>query len=228
MPSSIPTESTRGALGQGLYSLGDLRVYVAFEGEVRDGERVLDWLQEALNPVRHRARQPDYSFSDLISLFVVRELRRRGVPSARIRAAEQHLREKWQTDRPFVSERIATDGRHVFAGDEMVSDPPEQIEAASLGGQQTMLAPIRDELVTVEYHRGRADSWRPMEHIVLDPDIQFGEPVIQGTRLPTAAIASAVAQSDAMVVAERYRIPEDAAAAAAEFQRKLQLLRARL
>ncbi len=134
------TESTRGELGQGLYSLGELQAYVAYDGTRNDGARVLTWLTEVLNPVPHRSRQPDYSFSDLISLFVVRELRKRRVPAHRIRDAEAHLRAKWGTDRPFVSERIATDGRHVFCGEEIVSDQPAQIEAA-IGARPSATAP---------------------------------------------------------------------------------------
>ena len=224
---SATTESTRGELGQGLYSLDDLRAFVSYQGDPNDGTRVLDWLTEALNPVRRQPRHPDYSFSDLISLFVVRELRGRGVRPSRIRAAEDHLRRKWRTDRPFVSERIATDGRHVFAGDELVSEQPEQIEAASLAGQQTMLAPIRDELTTVHYERGKAEQWRPARFILVDPHVQFGEPVVEGTRLPTAMVAAAVKESGARAIADRYSIPTDAAKAAAEFQRKLQRLRDR-
>jgi len=219
-------ESTRGDLGQGLYSLQDLRAYVAYQGTTEDGGRVLSWLGDVLNPVRHKSRQPDYSFSDLVSLFVVRELRRHRVPAHRIRDAENHLRKKWDTDRPFVSERIATDGRHVYAGEEIVSAQPAQIEAASLQGQQTMLVPIRDDLTTVRYVDGEAHLWQPMEHVVLDPRLQFGEPVIAGTRVPVATIAAASRQRPTDEVAETFGVDPAAARAAVGFQRALDEIRA--
>lgn len=218
-------ESTRGDLGQGLYSLQDLRIYVAYHGTKRDAARVLLWLTDVLNPVPHKARQPDYSFSDLISLFVVRELRRHGVPSHRIRDAEQHLRAKWRTDRPFVSERIATDGRHVYSGEEIAAEQPAQIEAASLKGQQAMLVPIRDDLKTVRYVDGRAHVWQPAAHVVLDPDRQFGEPVIEGTRVPVATIAAAARKRPTEDVAASYGVDPAEARAAVRFQRELDKLR---
>jgi hypothetical protein len=93
------------------------------------------WLGSVLNPVRRHPRRPDHSFSDLISLFVVSELRRRGVRPAAIREAEAWLRRKWQTDRPFVSEEIQTDGHGIFVDDRPVSG---QIESADRHGQQVM------------------------------------------------------------------------------------------
>lgn len=218
-------ESTRGDLGQGLYSLQELRTYVAYQGTRNDARRVLMWLTEVLNPIRHKPRQPDYSFSDLISLFVVRELRKHGVPAHRIRDAEDHLRHKWSTDRPFVSERIATDGRHVYSGEELVSEQPAQIEAASLKGQQAMLVPIRDELATVRYSEGQAHMWQPERFVVLDPARQFGEPVIVGTRVPVATIAAATRKRPAEDVAATFGIEPEAAHAAVRFQRALDKLR---
>lgn len=227
MPSaSSPTESTRGAIGDGVYSLEELRLYVSLQGAPEDGARVLDWLTDALNPVLHRPKAPDYSFSDLISLFVVRQLLRHGVPLYRIRDAERHLRDKWQTDRPFVNERIATDGRHVFVGEDVVGETPERIETASLGGQQAMLLPIRDDLTTVRYDDGRADRWLPAAFVVVDPEVQFGEPVVEGTRLPTATVAAAATRVGAAQAADRYGIAAEAAASAVAFEHRLDALRA--
>src|SRR4051794_28546060 len=109
------TESTRGELGQGIYSLAELKQYVALDAGPDAGEQVLPWLMDILLPVAHRSRRPDYSFSDLISLFVVRELRRAGVQPRAIRDAEAHFRKLWHTDRPFARESIATDGVDVYA-----------------------------------------------------------------------------------------------------------------
>src|SRR5215213_4422131 len=94
------TESTRGHLGQGLYSLQELRAYLALSGDQDDGRHASRWLSYVLNPVRRRPRRPDHSFSDLISLFVVRELLRLDVAPHTIREAEEHLRKVWNTDRP--------------------------------------------------------------------------------------------------------------------------------
>jgi hypothetical protein len=184
-----PTESTRGQLGQGIYSLADMRLYLAYFGEPEDGARALTWLASALNPVAHRRRQPDYSFSDLVSLFVVRELTRLGVRAARIRDAEARMRKITGVDRPFVSEDIATDGDEVFFTTEN-----DQVESANESskrrtGQQTSLIVVAPYLDRVRYDDGSAAAWSPADHVVLDPQVQFGEPVVDGSRVPTAVVA---------------------------------------
>jgi uncharacterized protein (DUF433 family) len=222
------TESTRGELGQGLYSLADLRAYVSFPDERRGrfaaGEYALEWLDGALNPVAHAARQPDYSFSDLISLFVVRELVRKGVRPGTIRAAEGYLRRRLRTDRPLLSDKIATDGRHVLYDDEIVGEP-EQVEAADLEGQQVMVEPIREQLASVWYSDGWASRWHPTRWVVLDPGVQFGEPVIEGTRLRTADLAAVAEDIGSQAAARRLDVDEAATEAAVRFERRLASLR---
>jgi alpha/beta superfamily hydrolase len=83
----------------GVYALADLRRFLAFSGEPEDAGWTARWLKTALNPVDHGRWQADYSFSDLVSLFVVRELHRRGVRLSDIRKAENYLRKLWKTDR---------------------------------------------------------------------------------------------------------------------------------
>src|SRR5947209_5483262 len=99
MTSTPLPESTRNDLNHGIYSLAELRGFLAFSGQRRDGAMALPWLTRVLNPVDHQPRVADYSFSDLISLFVVRVLLEKGVRQKAIRDAEQYLREQWDTDR---------------------------------------------------------------------------------------------------------------------------------
>jgi uncharacterized protein (DUF433 family) len=138
-----------------------------------------------LNPVGHQPWQADYSFSDLVSLFVVRELLERGVSPNKISEAEQWMRTEQGVDRPFVSADIKTDGVEVFYRDEAV---PAQIEAASRRGQQTMRELIKDGLSSVEYQHGTAAYWAPMPGVIVDPRVQFGAPVVEGTGVPTQAV----------------------------------------
>jgi len=210
-------------LGQGLYSLASLRAYVAFSGEPKDGGYVLDWLTEVLNPVRHTRWRPDYSFGDLISLFVVRELKRKGVQRRHIREAEAYLRKKWKTDRPFVSEDIKTDGCGVFVDDELVAGG--QIESAERHGQQVMREAIKERLTHVRYDEGSASAWTPAKHVVVDPRIQFGEPVIEGTRIPTETIQEMTSYANVDEIAGQFEITKQQAKAALTFEQRLSALR---
>lgn len=185
------TAVERNAVGAGLYSLADLRGFIALSSDKpRDGDHVLWWLGHVLNPSSHRAKQPDYSFADLISLFVVRQLIREGVRPRNIRAAETYLRKLWKLERPFVRcETIQTDGKHIWVDQEVI---PGQIESADQHGQQALLEPIKASLKSIHFHDGSAAYWTPMAGIIVNPHIQFGEPVVHGTRIPTSAVAGVV------------------------------------
>jgi uncharacterized protein (DUF433 family) len=215
-------ESTRGDLGRGVYALGDLRAFLALSGKREDAKRALPWLTRVLNPVGHRRWHADYSFSDLISLFVVRELKAKGVPPHTIRDAEFYLRKKWKTDRPFVSDEIQTDGRRVLVDDEVIAG---QIESADLQGQQVMRELVKDRLSHVHYNDGTAEYWRPMKGILVDPRIQFGEPVVAGTRLPTEAVAATARRMGLDATITHLDVPSAAARTAIAFENELSALR---
>lgn len=214
-------ESTRGQIGQGIYSLAELRLYLAYYGEPADGDLALYWLGTVLNPVAHRARHPDYSFSDLVSLFVVRELVRLGVPARRIRQAEEYMRGRFGIDRPFVNEEVATDGAEVFVR----SDEPEQVESANRGGgQQAHREVIGPYLHRVHYSDGTAASWSPADHVSLNPQVQFGEPVVDETRVPTSAVADLAGSIGITDAADCLGVPVEAAESAVRFERRLAAL----
>jgi uncharacterized protein (DUF433 family) len=213
------TESTRGNIGQGLYSLADLRAYLALSGDAGDATKLEHWLGNVLNPVKRQARLPDHSFSDLVSLFVVRELRRHGVPARTIREGEAYLRDLWRTDRPFVSDLIQTDGRDIFADGARITG---QIERATQGGgQQVMLEIAKTFLRDVRYLDGEAQLWSPGPHVVLDPAVQFGDPVVEGTRVPTVAVADVTQARDAATAARRFRLSPEQVRDALAFERRL-------
>jgi uncharacterized protein (DUF433 family) len=205
-------------LGKGLFSLADLRTYVALSGKPQDADRVLRWLTDVLNSVHHQSRRPDYSFGDLISLFVVRELLMKGVRPRDIREAEDYLRRKWDTDRPFVSEDIKTDGCGVFVDDELVAGG--QLESADKHGQQVLREAVSERLTRVEYHDGMAALWTPTQEIVVDPRVQFGEPVIAGTRVPTESIAEMAQYASIDRIVEEMGITPQQAKAALKFEKR--------
>jgi uncharacterized protein (DUF433 family) len=158
----------------------------------------------------------------LISLFVVRELRRLGVKPAQIREAEAHLRETVGVERPFVYRQVMTDGRDVW----IVGDSPGQVEAASgRAGQHASRIALKAYLRTVQYTDNIAATWTPAEHVLVSPHLQFGEPVVRGTRVPTAAVADIAAAAGAERAAARLGIDQQQADAAIAFELELAALR---
>jgi uncharacterized protein (DUF433 family) len=215
------TESIRGEVGQGIYSLRELKRFVAYEGKPEDADSVLPWLTRVLLPVAHRTRTPDYSFHDLISLFVVRELRRAGVTPASIRDSEAHFRRLWNTDRPFARESITTDGRDVYPSRREITD---QLEAGNRGGQQVMFDAVKDLLKNVRYDEGWATAWAPAPSVLLDPRVQFGEPVVVGTRIPTRSIAGSVEAVGVAQTATMFALRQPAVRSAVRFEERLEAL----
>jgi uncharacterized protein (DUF433 family) len=219
MPRPFPpnTDSPRH-VGSGFYGLGDLRSFLALSGAPGDAKHALPWLKSALNPVPHGRRRPDYSFADLVSLFVVRELVRSGVRLRTIRDAESYLRTKWQTERPFVSDEISTDGHGIFVDDNLIAG---QIESADRHGQQVMRELVKDHLSAVHYHHGSATYWTPRAGVLVDPRVQFGEPVLEGTRLTTELVAAAASELGVDDAASRLRITRKAVGTAVRFDAEL-------
>ncbi|HEV7943263.1 MAG TPA: DUF433 domain-containing protein [Solirubrobacteraceae bacterium] len=214
-------ETTRGDLGHGIYSLAELRMLITLYGEPKDGKQTAHWLRHALNPVEHKPWHADHSFSDLISLFVVTQLAKRGVAARTIRDAEMHLRTKWKTDRPFAREDIKTDGVEVFCEDE-----PEdgRIEAASRFGQLAMREAVQEGLASVFYNEGNAAYWVPMKGVLIDPRVQFGEPVVKGTRIPTSAVAGVVHNLGREEAVLRFSLTADLLESALAFEDRIAAL----
>lgn len=217
-PAAPPRAIPRQDLGSGVYSLAELRSFLGYYGGRDTAERALPWLTHALNPVEHESRRPDYSFADLISLFVVRELSRKGVPLHRIQTAEAYLRDLWGVDRPFVSNEIQTDGHGVYHNERPIDG---SIERADKRGQQTFLKLVKDQLEHVHYHEGTASYWTPATFVLVDPRVQFGEPVLEGTRITTWLLADAVQHHGFDKAIQRFDISRPAARSAVNFEQRL-------
>jgi uncharacterized protein (DUF433 family) len=144
------------------------------------------------------------------------------VKPAKIREAEQHYRATTGVDRPFVHREVMTDGRDVS----MLGDELGQVEAASgPRGQQASRVALEAYLKAVQYTDNIAATWTPAEHVLLSPRLQFGEPVIAGTRVPTAAVAEIAASAGAARAASRLGIDQEKADAAIAFEQRLAALR---
>jgi len=218
------------SLGEGIYALTELQQYVAYQTRRAVGtQQVRYWLLHALTSTRHVSRRPDYTFHDLVSLFVVGELVDAGVPPHVIRDAETHLRKSLRLSRPFASIDIYTDGVDVlYEADPLMAD---QITAANREGQEVLRPVIQAALRGIRYEGGTASAWDPYPGheghplVTIDPRIQFGEPCIAGTRVQTATLWAQVRTGDSETeVAASYELPAEAVRAAVEFESELAAL----
>jgi uncharacterized protein (DUF433 family) len=152
-------------------------------------------------------------------------LNKRGVPLSEIAKAEQHGRERFDVDRPFVRYDVATDGRDVCFEADLDTSKPRSMESANKKGQRVLIEPIRDRLRSVRYTEegtdGLAFAWAPVEGVILNPAVQFGAPVIAGTRVPTDDAADLADELGPKTTANRLSLDVAQIQAAVKFQHRL-------
>ncbi len=151
------------------------------------------------------------SFEDLVSLRLIAALRAYKVSWRAIRRAEAWLRDTTGTLRPFAREELWTTSSTVYVKFKGI------IIAASRNGQIAMEI-LQDYLFPVSglaFVNKVAARWTPAPGILIDPTIQFGEPCIEGTRIPVRAVVSSVDGGDPPDLVQRsYRLTDAAMTAA--------------
>lgn len=154
-----------------------------------------------------RGREIVLSFEDLVSLRVIAALRAYRVSWKSIWAAERWLRESTGYARPFAREELWTTTSAVF-----VRFRNSIIEASRAG--QLAMSIIEEYLIPIsglQFADSVATRWRPADGIVIDPRVQFGEPCIEGTRIPVRAVLSLIEAGDPPDLVQRsYELSDDA------------------
>jgi uncharacterized protein (DUF433 family) len=131
------------------------------------------------------------SFHDLVSLEGVRRFREEGVSLQRLRLLENALRELHPDPaRPFAYNLFFTDGATIWV--ELGGESgPNLVEAVGKRPNQYAWRPaIQTFAKEVRFGSGgEAVAWALSDRVEIDPKVQFGEPVVKGTRLPIRVIA---------------------------------------
>jgi uncharacterized protein (DUF433 family) len=213
--------SLEAPFARGIYGLGELtRLVVVRHRHHHAAAQVARWLDRGLGHVDHTHKRPDYSFHDLVSLFIVRDLIDAGVRLADIAVAERHLSAALGLTRPFASIRVLTDGVDVLyrATPQVV----EQLTSANRRGQEVLRPTIEQALRDVSYEHEVAARWAPAPSIVVDPRVQFGEPCVAGTRITTERLAELKKAGESILsLADSFDLTEDEVRGALEFEREL-------
>ena len=165
------------------------------------------------------------TFRDLIEIQFVHAFREHGVSWKHLRLASAKARELLATAHPFSTRRFATDGREIFA------------ELAQRSGERALLSLAREQYVfrsviqpslraALEYRSGDLVRWWPLgprnKTIVVDPDRQFGRPVVTDVGVPTAVLAHASQTYGSVArVAAWFDLPARAVRAAVSFEQRL-------
>ncbi len=133
-----------------------------------------------------------FTFEDLVSLRMVAIFRQYGHSLQSIRTAEEYFRNKTGDPLPFVTRNMWVDRGDIFA------DLHEQLVSGVKKGQVAFSFLRKNlEQVNLEFDQcDRANAWSPYPHVSLRPTVQFGQPCVTGTRVPTQIIWGMVKQGE--------------------------------
>ena len=184
MGAHAEVRKTEPLLGRGIYDVAEVSRIVR-----RHPETVARWIR-GTDPLHHVEDDRIISFLDLISLWVISELIRRGVPRREIRAGGEYVAEHVGTNYPFAHQGLATVGAGFFGEFTAWVD-------VGKGGQRSFPSMIEELLNPIEFGSDlHASIWRPAKGVWLNPEVQAGAPCVDGTRVPTRAIADLEAVGD--------------------------------
>ena len=208
---------------EGIYDVPAVARYLLATGHASQvypvtSRTLIGWIRRGLTDpalIDIPGRELLIAFQDLISLRIIMALRAAGVSWPRIRKAERWLRDETGHARPFATQQLWTERSEVFAGF------GDLLIAVSQHGQIAMSL-IKQFLIPVhglQFENKVAARWEPLKHVVLDPCIQFGEPCVNGTRIPTRSVWDMIRAGDSQsLVKDAYDITAGELAAAIEWE----------
>lgn len=177
----MQTEHRQQFLGSGIYDVVEVAWLIG-----RDPSTVSRWTSRRSPTAFLKPSLGGlFSFHDLISLYVISELLKRGVKRKAIIAGGEYMSRKLGTERPYAHEHLATVGGAFFA------EIAEEWLDVGKGGQGAFPEIVEPLLKPIDFGtNGLAVLWRPAPGVALDPAVQSGSPCVEGTRVPTDLLAA--------------------------------------
>lgn len=131
----------------------------------------------------------EISFIDLIELRVVRALRVAGVSLQAIRYAIQLAQDRFDIERPLSTIQFKTDGSEILM-DAVEHDGELVSLSKKRPGQKVFARLVAQSVRGLEFEGGRVSRWRPEQanHVVVDPERSFGDPILDEYGVSTATL----------------------------------------
>lgn len=203
-------------VGHGLYDLAEVSRLVGVTAETVSRWAVPTSTRPALLEPQ---LDPLFSFHDLLTAQMIRELSRRGVKLLEIATGIDYLRDVTGVDRPFAHKEMATSGRSWFSAME-----GQQVDVGRRGqlAWDEVVAPTLHTL-TYDGDAGMASVWRPARRIWLNPRVQAGASCIDESRTTTRLIWDlVVAGTDVHDIVWQFELGLDDVLAAHTFEKRLE------
>lgn len=140
------------------------------------------------------AEVAEIGFRDLIELRFVKAFRDAGLSLQMIRKCLIKAQQIFGEERPFSTDFFRTDGRTLFVEISKQEGEPELIDLSK--DQYAFKKVLEPVLKGIEFgSHGGAVRWRPLgkkSPVIVDPEIRFGQPSIEGCGVPTIVLFEAV------------------------------------
>jgi len=163
------------------------------------------------------------SFHDLIDVFVAGQLRDQGVSMQTVRRVYSTLSKDFETKHPFCRKELLSDGKQIFFRGLDTKGRDEVVEV--LTKQKAFPRIILPFLRSIDYGKVTklAERWKIDKSVVVDPQICFGNPIIEQIGIPTSILSSAyyANEESADAVADWYDIHRKYVISAVQFEANL-------
>jgi len=131
------------------------------------------------------------SFHDLVSLELVRRFREKNVSLQKVRKLESELKRRYpKIARPMAYEVFFTDGSAIWHQFNPDDDTLVEELVGPRPGQYAWTPAIQSFAEEIRYEDHMAIAWDLSAWVEIDPTIQFGVPIVKGTRTPVSAIVA--------------------------------------
>lgn len=161
---------------------------------------------------------PFFSFHDLLTVQMIRELSRRGVKLPQVATGIAYLKDVTGVDRPFAHRDMATSGQAWF---KKIEGQPVDL---GKGGQLAWDETVSQTLRSLAYDDTEmAVVWRPAHRVWLNPEVQAGASCIDNSRTTTHLIWNLVAAgTDVHDIVWQFELDLDDVLAAQDFEQRLE------
>ncbi len=163
------------------------------------------------------------NFFELVSFRMVAAMRAHGISSHDIKLASYLLQEKWSWEYPFSMQQIWVGLPDLFVEIDGVPVAVTRFWQSALDLMKEYLVPLESNSHGLIFDSFlQASAWSPSEGVLIDPGLQFGEPCILGTRIPTETIWALHQAGDSIgLISRMYDLPVSQINSAVKWETKL-------
>lgn len=167
------------------------------------------------------------SFLELMELRVVKALTDRGLSLQHVRSAARVASHEFNTQHPFASRRVFTDGKAIFSAVDNEPSTPNVVKWKKGEIIQVVAGPIFAQFLNeIDFDRttSLARRWWPCGRkypVLLDPAVAFGAPIAEKTGIRTTTLARYCRHTSPGETAEAFELPKRVVEAAFNFEERL-------